>query len=329
MLRAKTAEGYETSLKRIETWAGKHPVAYVTPARVRALRDAVAKPRDQGGLGHSAAFALLKTLRLLFAYAERIDMIPKGSNPATNFDLGAPAPRAALWSADDEAAFIAAANDLGLPSLTLAIELALYTAQREGDLIAFTEAQLQILPIEDLRLTKIFAGPDGKVRGWQLVQQKTSDDYVSVEMEIPFAPDLLERVQTAIRNNRARDRAAEPKRLLTHVLIDDRTGLPWKKRAFISAWTKVLDHAAKATGRDTMRDLVWHDLRRTRVVRLRRKGMDPAMIASITGHNFRSIEMMLKVYGPIDPTITAAALAQGFDLPADPKPETDDQEQSA
>lgn len=314
-IKDSTAGIYEIALKRIDAWAGKHPIAYVTPARVRALRDANAKPIDQGGMGHSATFNLLKTLRQLFAFAERCDMIAKGSNPATAFDLGAPVPRAQVWSAEDEAAFIAAAYELNLPSMALAIELALYTAQRTSDLIAFTEPQLQALDIHDELVRNRFAGPadkdgnPGAVKGWCFNQQKTSDEYAQTEMEIPLEPMLLAKVEAAIRTNRARDRAATPKRLITHVLIDDRTGLPWKRRAFVSAWTDILDHAATATGRAHMRDLVWHDLRRTRVVRLRRRGMPVAMIASITGHSSQSINMMLKVYGPIDPTMTAAALA--------------------
>jgi DNA-binding transcriptional regulator YdaS (Cro superfamily) len=48
LLREKTRAVYETSLKRLEFWAGKHPVTYITPLRVRALRDANAKPIDQG-----------------------------------------------------------------------------------------------------------------------------------------------------------------------------------------------------------------------------------------------------------------------------------------
>lgn len=315
-LKPKTVEAYENGLARIEAWAGKHPIAFVTPARVRALRNAIVLPKDQGGIGHAPAFNLLKTLRQLFAFAESVDLIPKGSNPATNFDLGAPPPRRTIWHADDEAAFIAAAYDLNMPSLALAIELALYTAQREGDLIAFTEAQLQELTIHNELVREAFAGEDGKVMGWCLSQTKTSDAYAEVQMEIPLEPALRAKVEAAIRANRARDRAATPKRLLTYVLIDDRTGLPWKKRGFISAWRDVLEHAAEATGRPHMRELVWHDLRRTRVVRLRRTGMDPAMIATITGHSPQSINMMLKVYGPVDPTMTAAAIASTLPKPA-------------
>lgn len=313
-IKPKTAEAYETGLKRIELWAGKHPVAFVTPARVRALRDAMLAPADKGGIGHSPAFNTLKTLRQVMAFAESIDLIPKGSNPATSFSLAAPPPRRTIWQAEDEAAFIAAAFDLGLPSMALAVELAIYTAQREADLITFTEPQYQELGIIDPVVRQRFADAEGRVMGWDFSQTKTSDEYMAVELKIPLEPVLRAKVEEAIRRNRARDRAAHPKRLMTYVLVNDRTGEHWRKRHFISTWTKILEHAAKKTNRPNMRELVWHDLRRTRVVRLRRMGMDPAMIATITGHSVQSINMMLKVYGPVDHQMTAAALAAA--LPA-------------
>ena len=319
LLRPGTRGIYETSLARLEAWAGEHQVAYVTPARVRALRDKTAKPREQGGLGHSAAFNLLKTGRQLFAYAETIDLIAKGSNPFAAFKLGAPPPRRQIWEADDEAAFKAAAIDLGYPSLALAIELAIYTAQREGDLIAFTEGQLQELEIHDEPVRRRFADAAGKVMGWINVQEKTSHEDAETILEIPFEGELRAKIERAIATNRAKDRAATPRRLLTHVLVDDKSGLPWKRRWFIRTWRKVIAHAIEKTGRARMAELVWHDLRRTRVVRLRRRGMHPAMIAAMTGHSPQSINMMLKVYGPVDPTVTAAAFAGALDpLPEPP-----------
>lgn len=309
ILRDKTREAYETALKRIEQWAGQHPLAYVTPARVRALRDATARLPEQGGLGHSAAYALLKTLRQLFAFAESTDLIPRGSNPATSFGLGAPPPRAAIWELDDDAAFDAAARDLGLPGMALARELALYTAQREGDLLGFAEGQLNELAILDPVVRRAFA-PDGSaVWGWQFDQGKTSTEYSRRMMAIPFDQALLAKVQAALRMGRAADRAASPPRLLSYVLVDPRSGLPWKKRDFNKAYRKVLAHAAKATTRPHMDALTWHDLRRTRVVRLRRSGFDKTMIGAITGLDPKTIDAMLKIYGPIDPNITAAALA--------------------
>jgi hypothetical protein len=311
-IKAKTQATYETSLKRIEAWAGEKSLAWVTPKRIGTLRDKMAPPPERGGIGHAAAFNLLKQLRQLFAFAEAIDLIPKNSNPATAFGLGAPPPRAIVWEGDDEAAFTAAAYDLGLPSLALALELGLYTAQREADLLGFTEGQYQALEI-DPAVRARFADPAGLVMGWNLAQSKGETGKARVRLEIPFEASLRRKVEAALAANRARDRAAEPRRLLTHVIVDDRTGLPFKQRAFIAAWSAVLAHAATATGRAHMRELVWHDLRRTRVVRLRRRGMVPAAIASITGHSPESIAMMLKVYGPIDPTMTAAALASSLE----------------
>jgi integrase len=313
LLKPNTIKTYKPSLRRLEEWAGKHPIAYVTPARVTALRKAVARPIKDGGLGHAGAHHLLKTLRVVMAFAESEDIIAKGSNPATNFGLGAPPSRKTIWTPEDDAAFDAAAYDLGLPSMALARELALFTAQRESDLIRFTEGQLTELDIFERTTRELLAGPDGKVMGWTFAQEKTSDADMDVWMEIPLEPKILEKVQAALRKNRARDRAAEPRRLLSYVIVDeDNDGIPFNERRFIRRWNKVIDHAVKMTGRKSMNDLVWHDLRRTRVVRLRRRKMPKEMIASITGHSLAAIEAMLKVYGPIDPTITAAAIASSL-----------------
>lgn len=316
-LKPKTRDVYETSLKRIEAWAGEHPVAYVTPARVTVLRKTTARPVAEGGLGHAAAFQLLRALRQLYAFAESIDWIPKGSNPAADFNLGKPAARRQVWELEDDAAFDAASRELGLPSMALARELGLYSAQREADLIAFTEPQLQPLEIREPLLRDRLQDDQGRVMGWCLTQGKTSTEHSSVGLEIPLEPIILAKVEAEIRSNRAGDRAAVPPRLITSVLVDDRTGLPWKQRAFITAWRTILDHAAERTGREHMRALVWHDLRRTRVVRLRRRGLPKEMIAALTGHALRSIEEMLRVYGPVDSTITASAIVASLEpLPA-------------
>lgn len=315
-LRPKTIESYSIYLPVLEEWAGKHPVAFITPARVRVLRDRIARPREAGGLGHASAFNLLRVLRQVFAFAESVDLIPKGSNPAADFGLAKPPSRRAVWTDEDEAAFIASAHTLGYPSMALAAELALYTAQRESDLIAFTEPQFGEVEILNALIAPHFTDGDGRIRAWSFAQGKTSTDYAAVQMQIPFAPDLADRIAAALRANRARDRAADPPRLITHVLVDDRTGLPWSQNAFQRTVRKIRDHAAEANDRPHMVELTWHDWRRTRVVRLRRRGMSKEMIAAITGHDPKTIDEILKVYGPIDPTITAAALASIMPAPA-------------
>lgn len=326
LLKPSTVKSYKPSLDRLEEWAGKHTVAYITPQRVKVLKETVARPASEGGLGHASAFSLLKTLRVVMAFAESEDIIPKGMNPATSFGLGAPPPRKTIWSAEDDAAFDAAAFELGLPAMALARELALYTAQREADLIRFTEHQLVELEIHELLLRDRLAGPDGRVMGWVFNQEKTSNHDMDVVMEIPLEPAILAKVTKALRVNRGNDRAAEPRRHKTYVIINDRSGLPYGERHFIRTWNKVLEKAAEMTDRPSMKDLHWHDLRRTRVVRLRRRGMPKEMIASITGHSLASITAMLKVYGPVDPTITAAAIASTLEAP---KPTANDQERTA
>jgi hypothetical protein len=221
-VKAKTAEGYETSLKRIEAWAGKHPVSFVTAERVQVLRDTMLDPVD--GIGHTPALSVLRTLRQMFQFAESKAIIAKGSNPATNFELSAPKGRKAVWEREDEAAFINAAYALNMPSMALAIELAIYSAQREADLIAMTENQVGRLEIEAPDLVERLAADDGHVHGWVFGQGKSNKQ---TGMEIPLEPAILAKVHGALRMNRARDRAADPIRLVSHVLIDDATGLPW------------------------------------------------------------------------------------------------------
>jgi hypothetical protein len=301
-------------LPRLEAWAGDKPLVWITPARVRALRDAFARPAAAGGIGHAATFNLLRVLRQVLAFAESIDVLPKGSNPATAFGLGNTPSRRAVWTLEDEAAFDAAAIALGFPSMILARELALYSAQRLGDLIAFSERQLVALDILEPVLRERLADPAGQVWGWSLAQGKTSNQYIDVRMEIPLEPGILERVRQALERNRARDRAAVPPRLPSFVLVNERTGLPWKQRDFTRVWRLVADHAAREESREHMAQLVWHDLRRTRVVRLRRRGMAKEMIAALTGHSMHAINEMLRVYGPVDPTMTANAIVAS--LPA-------------
>ena len=75
-------------------------------------------------------------------------------------------PRAQVWELEDDAAFDAAAHELGFPGMALARELALFTAQRQSDLLAFTEHQLAALDILDsfgqrslIRFTGMQANP--------------------------------------------------------------------------------------------------------------------------------------------------------------------------
>jgi hypothetical protein len=45
VIARSTARTYRTALKRLNAWAGDFPLAYITPARVKALRKAMTAPK--------------------------------------------------------------------------------------------------------------------------------------------------------------------------------------------------------------------------------------------------------------------------------------------
>ncbi|WP_226018641.1 hypothetical protein [Novosphingobium sp. FKTRR1] len=275
---------------------------------LRGRGDFTAKGRQ---VSDTTAHNRLRTFRALLAWIK---------NPHEKF--GQPKGRNQIWEADDRAAFIAAANDLGYPNMALAMRLAFYTGQRTQSLLAFTEAQLtEMKHILDPQDRAFFAEPDakgiGRVWGWEFIQAKSERADSPVHMHIPFEPDLLADVRAAIARNRAIDRApkadgASP-RLLTHVLVNETPGKPggepWLYRHFNRRWNEIKDHAIKCTGRVGMDQLVWHDFRRSRVVELKRQGFSHDRIATLTGHQPDSVNAIMKIYGPVDSNMTVSLLA--------------------
>lgn len=259
--------------------------------RMRGRGEYTAQGRQ---VSDTTAHNRLRTFKALLAWI---------TNPHEKF--GQPRGRDQIWEADDRAAFIAAAYDMGLPGMAFAAKLAFYTGQRTQSLLAFTEHQLvEMKFIRDPMVRDLLADEHGKVWGWQFIQAKGE-----VPMHIPFEPEILAELRRHIATNRARDRAAKPPRLLTHVLVNDASGEPWLYRHFNRTWNLIKDHAVKATGRTGMDDLHWHDFRRSRVVELKRMGFTHDRIATLTGHEPASIDEIMKVYGPVDPEMTAALIA--------------------
>lgn len=220
-----------------------------------------------------------------------------------------PKGRHQIWEAADRAAFRAAAYDRGYPGMAYALKLAFYSSQRTQNQIAFTEADLTEMKYRlDPADRALLAADDGKVWGWEFVQDKSMAGDSPVHMHIPFEPDMLAETRRIVAANRARDRALTPPRLLTYVLVDDRTGEPWTYRRFNRVWNEIKDHAVACTGRTQMDELHWHDLRRSRVVELKRQGFSHDRIATLTGHEPETIDAIMRVYGPVDPAMTAALI---------------------
>lgn len=318
LIAESTARTYRTSLKKLEAWAGPFPIAYITPQRVKALRNAMMDPKT--GIGHHAAHQALKLGRQVFSFAESEDIIAKGSNPFGNFNLAAPPPREQVWSPPAREAMIFAAYDMGMPSMALAIMLGFATGQREEDYLAATQNQYVILQPhdmqpEDYRTLQAIA-PDGVVRGLRIRQQKTRA-WVAVP--------VVGNVRWAIENNIENARAAGA----TTILLDDtrrtdtgaiatyhgKAGQTRFQRDFaeIRDWAAAIARSEGNEGSpelaEELEQIQFRDLRRTCVVYLGELGMDAHLIAGVTGHDIDETQKILKTYMPRTTARAARAIA--------------------
>jgi integrase len=312
-LAENTQRTYSSSLTAIEVWAsdpkkpggdGNLPLATITDERVTKLRNALMKPTEKGGAPrHHRAHNILRVLRTLMQYAEKEKMIPKGSNPAKDFGLSTPAPRHQVWEHEDVEAFKASAVKLGYPDLGFAVELALYVGQREADMLKLTGLPppstrsnwREVLNLDPETRNRL-AGPDGRVMGISLQQGKTK-----VWVGVPIVGELRAKIEARIADNAK----TEPR--VMQLLIDDKTGRPWKVRQFIRKFTEVKADAV-AKGHAPLAELQFRDLRRTCVVRLGELGLEDGLISAITGHKLASLKKILETYMPRTNKMAARAV---------------------
>lgn len=301
-----TAKNYETSLKRLEAWAGKHQLAHITRKRVRVLRDRMLET-----IGHDPAHKTLKVGRQLFAFAIDEDMLEQGRNPFEKFGLAAPPPRDVVWSPMAREETIAAAHATGRPSMALAIMLGFAIGQREADILQLTPQQFVAIPEhkmqpEDYR-TLAGMAPDGTPRGIRIRQNKTR-----AWIEVPVTGE----VRAAVEANIARAMDAG---ILAVILDDTREPLgPYAREAgqtrFQRDFGLVRSHAATNARKRAdealaaeIEGIEFRDLRRTCVVYLGELGLDAHLIAAITGHDIDETQRILNTYMP--PTTGRAARA--------------------
>ncbi|MBF0563440.1 MAG: tyrosine-type recombinase/integrase [Alphaproteobacteria bacterium] len=124
-LKDKTRKDYGNLLARLVKRYGTLPYAAVDREVVYKIRDSYAdKPR--------MANYFVQVLRLLFAWA--VERKRMAGNPATKIKALKTGARRDLWSPEAEAKFLAAADG----PMTLAYMLAVFTAQRQADVLAMS-----------------------------------------------------------------------------------------------------------------------------------------------------------------------------------------------
>jgi integrase len=160
-----------------------------------------------------------------------------------------------VWTAEDIGSFCSVASI----ELQAALLLALWTGQRQGDLLRLTWSNYDGTYIR-LRQSK-GRGNDGRRR-----------------VTIPVGPPL----------KAALDAALNQKRSAVTILVNP-FGRPWTEDGFRTSW----DKAFKKT---PLKDLHFHDLRGTAVTRLAPSNCSVPEIAAITGHSMATVQQILDAH---------------------------------
>jgi integrase len=159
-----------------------------------------------------------------------------------------------IWEADDIREFCSVAS----VELQAALLLAVWTGQREGDLLKLSWKNYDGKYIR-LRQTKARGGKGRRVT-------------------IPVGDPL----------KLALDAALKQKRSSVTILTNSR-GRPWTSDGFRTSWGKAFD-------KTSLGDLHFHDLRGTAVTRLALVGCTVPEIASFTGHSMETVQQILDAH---------------------------------
>ncbi|MGB0922084.1 MAG: tyrosine-type recombinase/integrase [Alphaproteobacteria bacterium] len=168
-----------------------------------------------------------------------------------------------LWRAKHfDVLFDALEGHTNANELRLAAILAIYTGQRQGDLLKLCWTHIDA-----------YTDQSGVERKYIRYKQSKGD----VDIMIPLHQDLLPWLE------------ATPKRAIT--ILTNREGHSWTSSGFKSSWQKAKVRAGKY-----LEDLHFHDLRGTAVTHLADAGCTNPEIAAITGHSLERVEQILKYY---------------------------------
>jgi integrase len=263
-LRDSTRRDYVALITRIEKAFGDFPLSALTDRRTRGIfkdwRDRVAV-----NSGHRQADYAWSVLARVLSWALDRGLI--GANPCERGGRLYRGSRAEnIWTVADETNFLAKApTHLHLPLL-----LALWTGQRQGDLLRLPWSAYDGTHI---RLTQ----SKSKRRGAR-----------PVRIIIPVGAPL----KAALDAGRRR----------SDIILTNSEGAPWTSDGFRASW-------GKACRRANVVGVTFHDLRGTAVTRLALVGCTEAEIATITGLSLRSVRSILDAhYLARDPALAENAI---------------------
>jgi integrase len=256
-----TRKGYDWAISKIEDEYFNLPLEAIGQ---RGARKMFVKWRDSFAETPRAADMILSVLSMILAFG--VDQEDLDRNPLEKIDrLADSTRRDTIWTDEQISAFHAKAP----PRLVLALELARWTGQRQGDL---------------LRLT--WGAYDGT--HISLRQEKTG-----AHVRVMVAQELRTRLDA----EKARRLAKGGDKIASLTIITNRSGRPYTE-GFRASWAK----ACKAAG---VEGVTFHDLRGTFVTLAYRDGATFKDIAEVTGHSEKDAEGIIrKHYLKADSAVT-------------------------
>jgi integrase len=267
-LRDRTRSDYIGHIKKIEIRFGDMPTKALADQRARGVfmdwRDELAlkSPRQ--------ADYTWTVLAAVLAWAKDRGKIP--TNPCEKGGRVYHGTRVDhVWSIEHEERFLR----LAPPHLHLALLLALWTGQRQGDL---------------LRLP--WSAYDGSAIRLRQSKSVRKGARRPVSVTIPVGAPLKEALDTAMLTRRST------------IILTTIDGTPWTLDGFRASW-------GKACAKAGVVGVTFNDLRGTAVTRLALVGCTEAEIATITGHSLRDVRSILDAhYLHRDPELAKARHSQ-------------------
>lgn len=255
-LADKTRKDYRKHIRAIEEEFGDFPLAGLSDARTRGE---FLEWRDEIGLTNPRqADYRFSVLARVLSWAVDRGFAP--TNPCKKPGRLYRSERAdSIWTPLDEKTFY----DRAPKHLHLPLMLALWTGQRQGDLLALT-----------------WAGYDGKFI--RLTQKKTNRRVV-----IPVGATL--RCVLDALKSKIVSRKGDVSALSSLTILTTTRGTAWTKDGFRASWRK-------ACARVGVADVTFHDLRGTAVTRLALAECTPPEIATLTGHSLKDVNEILDAH---------------------------------
>ena len=250
-----TKRSYDAAIDEIEAEFVEFPISAISQ---RGARSTFLEWRDQFLDTPRKADMLITVLARILSVAHDRELIER--NPLEKVEkLSAGTRRDTIWTDAQVAKFKAVAG----PKLALAIDLARWTGQRQGDLLALTWSAYDGTHIS-LRQSKT---------GRQ-VRVKVSGELKAV---LDSTPREAATILTTARGTPARGADGQRRSVVRS----------WTSDGFRASWAKACDKAG-------IEGVTFHDLRGTFVTLAYRNGASIKEVAEVTGHSERDAEAIIR-----------------------------------